>query len=175
MKLKRTFLFFRHFFSVLIFIFITSYCMLSFGFATGIHLTLLVWSLYVLCLPAAHGQLLIGYPLYSFFQRSFYIEPFVWLTAVGVNVYTYFFAQQIYSKMLFTHFLHRIISIPNPYWQIIFVSFIATFYNVITSQSYFSSKSFNHIFMRGLLFVVSFFIFFFFSYPDLVLILNAIF
>ena len=173
MKIKNTFLFFRYILALLVFIVTAMYCIVHFGLGSGIHMLLLVWSLYVLCLPAAHGQLLIGYPIYSLFQRCLYIEPFIWLMAVGINIGTYFFAQEAYKKLLLSQFLYRIISIVNPYWIIIFVAFIGTFYNVITHQHCFSRKAFNHTFMKVLLFFLGFFIFLFFSYSDFVLLLNA--
>jgi len=56
------------------------------GLVQGMHLVFLAWSLYVLCVPAAHGRMLIGAPIKIFLKKTFFPEPYLWVACVILNI-----------------------------------------------------------------------------------------
>ncbi|MFH1831241.1 MAG: hypothetical protein ABH827_00415 [bacterium] len=172
-KLKNGLLFYRYLFSFGLFFSTLIYLIISFGLGKGFYLMLLSWSLYILCLPAAHGQLLIGYPVYALFRVSFYIEAYLWLIAVLFNLYTYFCVPGAYMSFAPTHLLFRIISAPNPYWLIIAISALGTFYNVMARLGYFYKKAYKHVFTRYILVLGGFLTFFYLAYQEIIIVLNS--
>ena len=142
------------------------------GLLIGTHLTLLIWSLYILTIPGGHGQYLIGLPVYSLTEKTIYSEPFLWCMAVVLNIFTFSLNPQIYNKTLFTYFFYQILATPNPHWIILLISALGTCYNTIFKLSYFGNKPIIHRISRSILILAGIVSFFYFSYPDLVICLN---
>jgi len=152
---------------------ITLFYLISYhGLFVGTHLTLLIWSLYILTIPGGHGQYLIGLPIYSLTEKTIYCEPFLWCMAVLLNIFTFVFNPQIYNKTLFTYFFYQILATPNPHWVILLISALGTCYNSVFKISYFGKKTIIHRIIRSILILTGIVSFFYFSYPDLVICLN---
>lgn len=151
------------------FYFITAY-----GRTTGIYLACLTWSLYVLGIPAAHGQYCLGFPLFYLFRVSIYTEPLFWIMALVFNVVTYVTRPTLYLKSFFPHFLQRMLITPYPYWFLIGVAACGTMYNFLVGEYYFKRQSFKHAFIRSMLILLGILSFFYFSYQDMIILLNAV-
>ena len=151
------------------------FCISSYGIRLGTHLVLLMWSMYILCIPGSHGQLLFGLSIHSLKQTKFYTEPFMWSMAILFNIITYSATPHVYLKTIPTKLLYRIISTPNPYWIIVFISTVGTFYNFATRENYFETKSLFHKNTRRIIIFAGILTFFYLSYKEAILILNAAF
>ena len=172
---KRTKIYFLRYFSYLLFAgLITFYFVLLHGALDGLCLTLLTWSLYILVIPGSHGQYLFGGPPSIFKGIHIYTEPFLWNLAILGNVLTYFVYPKIYTKTFLTHFLYRVITTPNPYWFIIFISALGTFYNFLTRQHYYLPSSYKHLAIRYILVLIGLFTFLYLSHREIIFLLNEI-
>ncbi len=143
------------------------------GFFMGTYLTLLFWSFYILCVPAAHGQLTFGYPIRMLQARRFYTEPLMWIAALGLNIFTIFACPSMYPKSITTHLLYHILTVPNPYWIIPVVSAFGTFYNLVFKQDYFNQHETSHITIRSILIIMGIINLIYFSHKEAILMLNA--
>lgn len=102
-----------------------------YGKIIGAHVTLLTWSLFVMCSPIATAGLLIDLPARLLTKiRMFYIEIIVWVFALLVNLFTLATYPSIYDKTILLSILRFILTNPVPYWSIIFVSVAGTFVSV---------------------------------------------
>jgi len=156
-----------------IFFFLLFSFWLNYNINIAILLTLLCWSLYILCIPAFHGKFLLGTPYQMITgKKLLYPEVYLWFTALLLNIFTYFTIRWIYLKALSTHLLLRIISTPWPYWLIILFCAIGTFYKFFVGAPNFYSKKYLHYTVRTLLVCVGFFIFLYLSYKELVILIN---
>jgi len=109
------------------FLFITN----KYGAKEGIVVAILTWSFFVLSTPIADAGFLVDFPLRLLTGiRMVASEATVWLIAIAINVYSYFFNETIYDTTklltLFKHILER----PIPFWSIIIVSMLGTFVSI---------------------------------------------
>lgn len=105
---------------------------LKFGAREGLLIGALTWSFFVLCTPVADAGFLLDLPLRLFTGiRMVYSEIIVWVMAIGINIFTTIFFKGIYDDTillsLFSHIIHQ----PFPYWSIIFLSGLGTFFSII--------------------------------------------
>ena len=105
------------------FIFFTLNLVASHGIVDGIHLALLGWSAYVLCLPFLGGGVLL-YPFLRFITNlsSYGWEVAAWLGAIIVNIATLCLRPHAYELTPVTHFLLWAFEHPFPYWGIFILS-----------------------------------------------------
>lgn len=91
----------------------------------------LTWSFFVMCTPVADAWFLIDFPLRLITKiKMLYLEFLVWILAIWLNLYSFFFNIEVYSKtellMLFKHILEQ----PYPFWIIILISLLWTFVSI---------------------------------------------
>ncbi|MCP5380929.1 MAG: hypothetical protein H6912_01040 [Kordiimonadaceae bacterium] len=108
-----------------------SYLSYEYGILTGGIVSAITWSFFVLCTPIADAGFLLDFPIRLLFGiRMFHSELLVWTIAFSINGYTLYDDPAIYDKTVLTALLKKIILTPYPYWSIIILSGIGTFYSV---------------------------------------------
>lgn len=108
-----------------------TYLSLKFGASSGFLLAFLTWSFFVLCTPIADAGFLLDFPLRFFLGiRMLIAEIAVWVVAILGNILAIIFASSQYEKTYLTNLFYKILTQPNPYFAIIFLSFIGTFFSI---------------------------------------------
>lgn len=87
------------------------------GIAAGLHLGLLGWSCYVMCLPFFGGSVLL-YPLALMVGKlsNYVLEMIAWMLSIGLHVATIHLLPGIYQRTPATHFVYWCLTHPFPYW-----------------------------------------------------------
>lgn len=150
----------------------TVYQCMQHGIEFGLFLTLISWSVYVLCVPAAHGRLIIGGLFKLLSGKSFFPEPYLWGFAIVLNSVSVVFAPQVYAKTLMTYIFYRAIFIPS-YWPIFVLTAIGVWYRFsIGTPTYLAHKS-THTAFRHLLTIIGLLVLFYLTHQDFIVLLNA--
>jgi hypothetical protein len=142
------------------------------GVGMGLFLVLLTWSGYVLCVPAAHGRILIGAPLKLIFNRSFLPEPFFWIVAALINACTLFFAPGLYEESIFTYLLYRIFITPD-YWLILLVGALGSWYRFLVGLVHYRAREATHTLIRHIIFLVGIFLLFYLTHYEFIILMNT--
>jgi hypothetical protein len=109
------------------FLFVTN----KYGLENGALVALLTWSFFVLCTPVADAGFLIDFPLRFITNvRMFMAEILVWLIAINLNVYAFFFRPEVYETTKMLDLFWHILKQPFPFWSIVIVSGFGTFLSV---------------------------------------------
>lgn len=97
----------------------------TYGIVTGLHLSALCWTVYVMCLPFLGGGILF-YPLAPLFGYlpNYVWELCAWITSIGLHLTTFMYKRGIYEKTPFTHFIYWALTHPIPYWALFIVCFL---------------------------------------------------
>jgi hypothetical protein len=105
----------------------------AYGLLTGIHLTALCWTVYVMCLPFSGGGILL-YPLTPLIGiiPAYLRELWAWILSITLHIGTCMSNPALYEKTSVTHFIYWGITHPIPYWFL----FIACFMPVIAAWLY---------------------------------------
>ncbi len=150
-----------------IFIFLISYH----GLKDGIHSMILFWSLYVLCIPAAHGKILIGIPCGKIFNIVPSTEPYIWSLMVVLNILSFIFRPDIYQFILPTQLLYLIIVTPYPCWATFITAFPGTFYRSLVGVHRYKAR---HTVIRCMLIIGGIIAFLFFTHKELITLLHTV-
>lgn len=99
----------------------------AYGLLTGLHLTGLCWTVYVMCLPFFGGGILL-YPLAPLvgYQPNYVWECWAWILSITLHIGTFLNNQSIYEKTSVTHFIYWAIRHPFPYWCIFITAALPT-------------------------------------------------
>ncbi len=112
---------------LLYFLFITY----KYGLEQGFFVSLMTWSFFVLCTPIADAGFLIDFPIRLITNmRMYLLEIIVWIIAISLNTYAYFFMPAIYEKTPLLSLFKHILNEPFPFWIIIILSFMGTFLSI---------------------------------------------
>ncbi len=107
------------------------YLSLKFDFSTGVLVSLLTWSFFVLATPVADAGFLLDFPIRLVLGvRMFVSEIFVWVVAIAINIVGLTFYETEYDKTFLTSLLKKILANPYPYWVIIILSGFGTFLSI---------------------------------------------
>lgn len=107
------------------------YISYRYGTSLGSYVTLLTWSLFVLCTPIASAGLLVDFPVRLLTKmKMFHVEVMVWALALSINAFTIATYPSIYDATVLVSMLRFILTNPMPYWSIIFVSAAGTFISI---------------------------------------------
>lgn len=120
-------------FFLMVLVFVVYYLIVSkrYGYANGLLLTWLSWSFFVLCTPIADAGMLIDFPIRLISNiKMVYTEISVWVIAISLNLYAFFFNPELYNQTQLLHLLEHIIRNPIPLWLIFIFSAIGTFLSV---------------------------------------------
>jgi len=99
----------------------------AYGLLTGMHLTALCWTVYVMCLPFFGGGILF-YPLAPLigYHPNYIWEFWAWILSITLHIGTFLNNQPIYEKTSITHFIYWAIRHPFPYWSIFVTAALPT-------------------------------------------------
>jgi len=159
---------------LVLFTLFTLFLISSHGYKQGIQISFLVWSFYILCIPAKHGRFLIGLPYKIITGKNLlHQELFIWLGAVLLNIFTFFVLPLTYFKQIFTHLLYRILSTPWPYWLIIFTSALSTLYPSLIAKQKVTIQTPKHFLIRKFLSLVAIVTLIYLTFKDFIILLNT--
>lgn len=150
------------------------YFSMRFGVWQGLYLCLLLWSCYILTIPAGHGQLLLGLPWRLVSTKPLHSEPFLWGAALLFNIINVNLYSHIYSHSMGTYIFLQLVKTANPYWLIFIVSASGTFYNALFGLPYFGEKSFFHKVSRSFLIFVGLTTFVYLAHQELIICINVL-
>jgi len=99
--------------------------------STGLGVSLLTWSFFVLCTPVADGGFILAFPIRLLFKiKMSYTQLVLWFVAVGINMYMMTASPNTYDLTVLTKLLKHILSEPYPYWSILVLSALGTFLSI---------------------------------------------
>lgn len=102
-----------------------------YGVKDGIFIAALTWSFFVLCTPIADAGFLLDFPIRLIANiRMMYSEILVWILAIFLNIYGFFFSPAVYQKTVILRLFFHILEQPFPFWSIILISGIGTFVSI---------------------------------------------
>jgi hypothetical protein len=120
-------------FLALILIVITYFLYMSWKYdaSTGLGISILTWSFFVLCTPVADGGFIIAFPIRLLFKIKMSItQTVIWFIAVGLNIFYMSISPSSYDLTFITKLLKHILSEPYPYWSILIISALGTFLSI---------------------------------------------
>ena len=107
------------------------YLSYQYDFSTGVMITAITWSFFVLCTPVADAGFLLDFPIRLLFGIKMLItEIFVWGLAIVINVYGLAFHADSYNHNLLTQVFYEILTHPVPNWSIIILCGVGTFLSI---------------------------------------------
>lgn len=121
-------------FLVLIAILIAYFLYMSWKYdaSTGLGVSILTWSFFVLCTPIADGGFILAFPIRLLFKIKMSItQAVLWFVAVGINIYFMTLSPESYDFTFITKLLKHILSEPYPYWSILIISALGTFLSIL--------------------------------------------
>lgn len=99
--------------------------------STGVSISILTWSFFVLCTPVADGGFILAFPIRLLFKvKMSIIQVLLWFVAVGLNIYYITTSPDSYNLTFITKLLKHILSEPYPYWSILLISALGTFLSI---------------------------------------------
>ncbi len=99
--------------------------------STGLGVSILTWSFFVLCTPVADGGFILAFPIRLLFKIKMSItQAVLWFVAVGINIYFINISPESYDLTFITKLLKHILTEPYPYWSILIISAIGTFLSI---------------------------------------------
>ena len=148
------------------------YEILRHGVQNGLYVVLLTWSMYILCVPAAHGRLVFGALMRWATRKSWFLEPYVWGVAVACNLITMIFAPALYRLAIPTFVLYRVLTTPTQ-WLILIVAATGTWYRTFVGYERYMARRTHHTLVRHLITAIGFALFLYMTHQDFVILLNT--
>lgn len=116
---------------ILIFIIYFIFISLKYGIGDGFVVSLLTWSFFVFCTPIADAGFLLDFPMRLITKiKMLYTEIFVWVFAFTLNLYFVLHKPEVYSKTIILKLFKQILLNPIPFWAIILLSCLGTFFSI---------------------------------------------
>jgi hypothetical protein len=110
----------------------------------GFSLGVITWSAFVLATPLPDGGVILDFPIRLFTGiRMVFSEIFVWIIAIGANIYYLSGHSGLYDKNFITSSFKQVLVNPWPNWIIIYISAAGTFLGL-----YFGDELLDIIFHR---------------------------
>ena len=108
-----------------------AYLSFEFDLSTGLYLTAITWSFFVLCTPVADAGFLLDFPIRILFDiRMVVTEVLVWVLAIVINIFGLIYFADVYGQTFLTQLFKEILLNPYPYWGIILLSGLGTFLSI---------------------------------------------
>lgn len=99
--------------------------------STGLGVSILTWSFFVLCTPVADGGFILAFPIRLLFKiKMAYTQIVLWFMAIAINVVYMIASPQTYDLTFISRLLKHILSEPFPYWSILIISALGTFLSI---------------------------------------------
>jgi len=143
------------------------------GIYHGLYIVLLSWSGAILCVPAAHGRLLVGMPAKILLKKTITPEIFFWLAALLTNVYTLLISPGFYMESAPTTLLYRIMTQPA-LWPVLIIGFFGTWYRVLVGKEKYYAHESLHTVIRHLISWVGICLLLYVIRYDLVILINSV-
>ena len=100
--------------------------------STGLEVTILTWSFFVLCTPIADGGFILAFPIRLLFGIKMSItQAILWFVAVAINIVMLIYSPSSYDLSFLTGLLKQILVEPYPYWSILIISAMGTFFSIV--------------------------------------------
>ncbi len=117
---------------LLIFIIVYIYYTVNkFGVNNGILVSALTWSFFVFCTPIADAGFLLAFPIRLLIGvRMLYTQLFSFFLALIITLGAVFYNQAIFQTTLILKLYYQILHNPYPYWIIIILSLVGTFFSI---------------------------------------------
>lgn len=144
------------------------YYLFFFGLTKGMALFVLVWGLYILAVPAAHGRIILGYPSSLFFHKIVYPEHALWSLALVLSIAFFLVMPDVFLLSLPAHILYHLLSHPNPCWLIFVVSLMGAGYRYVVG-----CDTLIKIVMRYVLMVAGILLFFYLAHREMIILLTV--
>lgn len=107
------------------------YLSFQYDVMTGGIAAALTWSFFVLCTPIADAGFLLDFPLRLILGiRMVVSEIVVWILAIAINGFSLVYFAEYYDTTILTRLLFEILSMPYPYWSVVFLSGLGTFLSI---------------------------------------------
>ncbi|NPA71189.1 MAG: hypothetical protein GXO35_00040 [Gammaproteobacteria bacterium] len=107
------------------------YMIWQYGASTGLGVSILTWSFFVLCTPVADGGFILAFPIRLLFKiKMAFTQVALWFVAIAINVYFLAVRPESYDLTFITQLLKHILTEPYPYWSILIISALGTFLSI---------------------------------------------
>jgi len=101
------------------------------GLENGVLVTILTWTFFVFCTPIADAGFLIDFPMRLITgMRMLYSEMMVWVVAFTIVISSLTLKPELFEKSTILLLFKDILSKPWPFWSIIALSALGTFFSV---------------------------------------------
>jgi hypothetical protein len=142
------------------------YLSFKYDVMTGGIAAALTWSFFVLCTPIADAGFLLDFPLRLIFGiRMLVSEIVVWALAISINGFSVVYFSEYYETTILTRLLFEILTMPFPYWSVIFLSGLGTFLSIQIAdelmdvihhrdRDFFHSHGFKHEIIMIVFFII---------------------
>ncbi len=102
------------------------------GTENGLLVTVLTWSFFVFCTPIADAGFVLAFPTRLLIGiRMIYTQIFSYFLALGIVVGTLILNPSVFDKTILLKLFKTILLTPYPYWAILILSLIGTFFSII--------------------------------------------
>lgn len=142
------------------------------GLISGLLVSFLTWATYVLCVPAAHGRVIVGGPIFLLTRKRIKPERFVWAFALVTHVVALILQPHLYLLSAPMFLFLRITKTPH-YWVILVLGMLGAWYRVALSDDLTPVQERRHAVVRHLLLIVGLFLILFLLHKELIIYLNA--
>ncbi len=119
---------------ILLFIILISYFVYAinqYGASKGILVTILTWSFFVFSTPIADAGFIVAFPTRLLFKvRMIYSQIAVFFIAGIINAFILIQNPHIYNSTFILKLFYKILTNPYPFWGIIILSAIGTFFSI---------------------------------------------
>lgn len=118
--------------------------------STGLEVSILTWSFFVLCTPIADGGFILAFPIRLLFKvKMSYTQAILWFVAIAINIFYLTTSPDSYDLSFITQLLKHILSQPYPYWSILIISALGTFLSIFFGDEMMDvathkEREFNH-------------------------------
>ncbi|MCB9362773.1 hypothetical protein H6504_05020 [Candidatus Woesearchaeota archaeon] len=115
-----------------------------FGLKDGFVIMLLTWSFFVLATPIPDGGIVLDLPLRYFLGfKMIHSEIFVWAFAILLNITNLLFNPEAYEKTFLLTIFKDILITPIPYYLIIVLSGVGTFFTLYIGDEVYDLLNFK--------------------------------
>ncbi len=154
---------------ILLFFFVIAYFIYTiykFGLNNGLLVSLLTWSFFIFCTPIADAGFILAFPVRILIGvRMIYTQIVSFFIAAAITMFAIFTKPIIFNKTLILKLYHQILFQPIPYWTIIILSLLGTFFSIyfgdeLLDVRHFRDRKLYHQHVNKHKIIISFFIFF---------------
>ncbi|MDQ5890982.1 MAG: hypothetical protein QG604_856 [Candidatus Dependentiae bacterium] len=145
----------------------------TYGPLTGLYLSALCWTVYVMCLPFFGGGILF-YPLAPIvgYHPDYVWEAAAWIVSIGLHIFTLLTNPAIYEKTSVTHFIYWSIRHPYPYWIIFIAAALPTIATWLYKTHRIPARAFWYYQLRFALAIIALVLLFAIALKDIIILSN---